>query len=291
MVTTNGRGAYDWLWQAMQQKALQGQGKIFSTPKGTPRFDYDAYDTPQAGLLGRLIALQTAQRNSENNSPIARPTLFDARDPNFRQLSRVANQTLDANDASDKQEYVSGVRRGQSTISDVPRESINSGAQDDQGSGNPSFEEPGSSFDGDPSHDAVMPLIAPELGEDVSGATSGDASYGATQFGNKRKRWLRLTKARKDDSPSMRRNRQKWRTDALIRDIIGKAITSSSGADLGDPCDIRYNEEEKRCNDNWLGVARRLCIANAKTRRDLCKTNGGKPDPNEKPKWSPEQEQ
>jgi hypothetical protein len=291
MVTSNARDTYDWLLQAMQQKALQGRGGIFSAPNGVSGIDDDPYSLPQGGLLGRLTALQTGQGNTPTSSPVARPTLFEARDPNFRQLSRVVNRTQDAIGTSDQQEYPSEARRGQSTMSDAAPESIRAGAQYAQGPRVLSFEGPGGrAFDGNPAHDAPIRLFSPDPSEDVLASILGASLLaGATILESKRKGWP--GKDRKDDSPSMRRNRRKWRTDALIRDMMGKAITSTSGADPGDPCDVRYREEEKRCIDNWLADARRLCIAHAVSRRDLCKRNGGKPDPTEKPEWSPEQEQ
>jgi len=90
MATPNVLGAYELLRRAMQQHALQQQGGGFCPmPNSAPGYNTDGGDSPQGGLLGRLLALEGKQ------SPYQPPAGNDGAasatpsDPNFRQLSRV----------------------------------------------------------------------------------------------------------------------------------------------------------------------------------------------------------
>jgi len=287
MITSNARDTYERLLQAMQQRALQDRGGMPSAPDAVSGFDDGAYRLPQGGLLGRLIALQTGQGKSPTGSPVSRPTLFEARDPNFRQLSRVVNRTHDAIGTS--QEHPSEVRRGQSTMSDAPPESISAGAQYAQGPGALSFEAPGGrALDGNPLHDPPIQLYSPDVGQDALGAILG-AALVAIIHESKKRQWP--PKDIEGDS-SGNKNKQKVRTDAVVRDMMGKALTSTSGADPGDPCDVRFEKEVQRCFENYPSyVANRLCKPHAEVRRNLCKEHGEKYDLSKWPEWSPEQEE
>lgn len=90
MATPDVRAVYELLRRAMQQQSLQQPGADFGpTPGATSEPDSDSYGGPQGGLLGRLQALQAGQSPQQppagNNGPIP----SEARDSNFRQLSRV----------------------------------------------------------------------------------------------------------------------------------------------------------------------------------------------------------
>lgn len=90
MATPNTRGAYDLLWRAMQQNALQQQRDDSSpTSFGAPEYDPDGYGSPQGGLLGRLLALQAEQNPYQPPASNNRAAPSVSADPNFRQLSRM----------------------------------------------------------------------------------------------------------------------------------------------------------------------------------------------------------
>jgi hypothetical protein len=81
-----GGGLPGMLWRAMQEQGTQEQGdSLGSAPNRALEYDSGDYDSPQGGLHGRLIAVQTEQNRYQPVPGDLRPA------PNFRQLSRVSN--------------------------------------------------------------------------------------------------------------------------------------------------------------------------------------------------------
>jgi hypothetical protein len=89
-----GGGLPGMLRRFMRQQSQQQQGVDFgSTPNGAPEYSPETSFSPQGGLLGRLLSLQTEQRGYQpipGNNVQAQSA---PRDPNFRQLARVPNGT------------------------------------------------------------------------------------------------------------------------------------------------------------------------------------------------------
>jgi hypothetical protein len=87
----------------------------------------------------------------------------------------------------------------------------------------------------------------------------------------------------------------------IVGGIIGGAVGGRVGGAIGstigdlckpkdnDLCHKRWDKEDKACND-WKSLGPRVvraCKDRASDRRTLCIRNGGTPDPNEPPEYSP----
>lgn len=85
----------DLLWRALQQKALQApRGNTWPAPDEASDFNSATYDTPQGGLIGRLIELQASQSRYRPDIGDSGPAPSGIQDPDFRQLSkRIQSQT------------------------------------------------------------------------------------------------------------------------------------------------------------------------------------------------------
>src|SRR5712672_2540623 len=90
MATPDVRTAYELLRRAMQQNFLQQQGGGFCPmPNSAPGYNSGGYDSPQGGLLGRLLALDSQQNPYQPLAENSRAAPAVPPDPNFRQLLRV----------------------------------------------------------------------------------------------------------------------------------------------------------------------------------------------------------
>lgn len=86
-----GGGLPGMLWRAMQEQGMQGQGvSLGSEPNRASEYDSGNYDSPQGGLLGRLIASQAEQSQYQPVLEDRRSAPFARQNPDFRQLSRVS---------------------------------------------------------------------------------------------------------------------------------------------------------------------------------------------------------
>jgi len=88
---------------------------------------------------------------------------------------------------------------------------------------------------------------------------------------------------------------------SAIEPGVGTAIGAGIGAIVGaiaiheickkndDFCHDRWEKEDKRCSQ-WSGLGGRVvaaCKTRAADRRNLCVSNGGKPNPEEPPEYNP----
>ncbi len=65
--------------------------------------------------------------------------------------------------------------------------------------------------------------------------------------------------------------------------------TTGEDGDEDDFCFTRWEEEDTRCWE-WKGLGTRVvqaCRSRASYRRNLCVSNGGRPDPSEPPEYNP----
>jgi hypothetical protein len=88
MATPNILGAYKLLRRAMQEHTLQQGGAFCPMPNSAPGYNSDGDDSPQGGLLGRLLAQEGKQSPYQPPAGNDRAAPATPLDPNFRQLSR-----------------------------------------------------------------------------------------------------------------------------------------------------------------------------------------------------------
>jgi hypothetical protein len=85
------------------------------------------------------------------------------------------------------------------------------------------------------------------------------------------------------------------KAEARARNEAGRKAVAASGADPGNSCVTRHEEEEKRCYKrsdeypHWDFL--QACKDRARNRRNMCSKNGGKPHPEEPAEWGPDDEE
>jgi hypothetical protein len=280
MATPNVLGAYELLRRAMQQQG----GGFCPMPNSAPGYNSDGYDSPQGGLLGRLLALDAKQ------SPYQPPASNDGAapatpsDPNFRQLSRVPS-----------------ANRAQGAIAAPTQSAGQPGPTDSVGSSG--------SLDSPSATTAPVPplgLCAAGLpGCAIGGAlTAGQILLGGTALLglggatilNSRKSPSSGSQSGNDQTPPQlgsERYQQIMKDLAAQKAARAEAMRKKWAGKLNDPhdyCTQRYDDDVKECYKN-AGDSRDLaaCFAQAASRLAKCRKNGG-PSRADPPKWSPDEE-
>ena len=92
MATPDILRVYELLQRAMQQQG----GGFCAMPNGAPGFNSDSSESPQGGLLGRLLALDSQQNPYQPSAGNDQAVPAAPPDPNFRQLFTGAVRQSDA---------------------------------------------------------------------------------------------------------------------------------------------------------------------------------------------------
>lgn len=270
MATPNVLGAYDLLRQAMQQGA---------TPTVAPGFGPYDPASAQGGLIGRLLSLQAEQSRYQPTAARNTPAAFAQSDPNFRQLSRAP------------------IAQNQSVLSDATPDPVRPGSQYAQA--------PMALCATGPAGCAVGGGLT--LGQILGGAAllgGGGALLGGAAILNQNKRPVPSKKpastSEDDDDIEvdpdvwLRRYKEQVAARARERDRAARKAMAAPGADPGNFCTNRYNDEIKNCYKrsheypHWDFL--QACLDRAADRLGSC-SKKGEPAPDEPAEWGPEEEE
>jgi hypothetical protein len=243
------RDAYELLRRARQQQGLDTD----LAPRPAVGFNPDGYGPPQSGLLGRLLALQAEQASYQpDQANVVSPPLAPS-DPNFRQLARRPfNPQQSADGASNQADSQSG-----SSYSPV-------------GYGNP-LNSPSTSQQGVGSMPAPPRITTAQLALPGMGIPMPPPVPVPPIPTPAVPDWWKAA----------------WK---LLQLYPRRALRNGGGGnDEDEDCYARAAKEEDRCWARNEDYAHRDflhgCLERAVRRRNLCVSNGGRPDPMEPPEW------
>lgn len=251
------RDAFELLRRARQQQGVDPD----VTPAAAPEAASDSYRTPQDGLLGRLLALHAGQAGYQPSLGNSGSPPLATSDPNFRQLARRPISQIQGADGPSDQPS------SRSRPSDSPSDG------NPLGSPNPSPQGAGAiGAYGDralpPRMMTTAQLALPGIGLPIPPPVPVPVP-----------------------PIPMPAIPESWKTAWKFLQFYPRIISGMRGGgnDGEDDCYERAAKEGGRCwarNDDY---AHRDflhgCLERAVHRRNLCVSNGGRPDPMEPPEW------